>query len=110
MSRTRLLGCVSVCTLAISSYARAQTVVPLPTIDATSQGSGSLFMPNTESARRDIQKKARCRRGRSRTAVRCRNAATRPREVQQMRESMFVDFRKTAETAGRAARLKAAKL
>lgn len=55
MSRTRLLGCASLCALAISSSAFAQSAIPLPVIDVTSQGNGSLVSPNTETARRNIE-------------------------------------------------------
>lgn len=58
MSRSRQLGCASLCALAISSSAFAQSspaIVPLPTIDVTSQGGGSLVSPNTETARRNIE-------------------------------------------------------
>lgn len=55
MSRLRLLGCVSLCTLAFSSSVVAQSPVPLPAIDVTSQGGNSLVSPNTETARREIE-------------------------------------------------------
>ena len=56
MSCLSLLGCVSLCTLAFASSALAQTPIPLPAIDVTSQAGGSLVSPNTATARRDIER------------------------------------------------------
>ncbi len=56
MSRLSLLGCVSLCTLAVVSSALAQSPVPLPAIDVTSEAGGSLVSPNTATARQDIER------------------------------------------------------
>lgn len=56
MSRLSLLGCVSACTFAFSSAVVAQSTVPLPVIDVTAQSGGSLVAPNTDAARRDIER------------------------------------------------------
>ncbi|MDO9411740.1 MAG: TonB-dependent receptor [Pseudolabrys sp.] len=54
MPRTRLLGCVSLCALAVALPAFAQSAIETPELLVTAQ-SGSLVTPNVEAARRDIQ-------------------------------------------------------
>jgi len=43
-------------TLAMTATAAAQTMVPLPTIDVTSQSGSSLVSPNTATARQEIER------------------------------------------------------
>lgn len=55
MSRSRLLGCASLCALAIASPAFAQSTIQTPEVVVTSEAGGSLVTPNTETALREIQ-------------------------------------------------------
>jgi len=55
MPTSRLLGCVSLCAIALASPAYAQSTVQLPPVVVSTDANPSLVTPSVEGARREIE-------------------------------------------------------